>query len=136
VRPSLRVSALTSTPHVDARMTEAWVWLSQNAPCRGDGRHRHATASWPPARPWNLEGGVATPWLQTMPQEQPLMEPGMSAQGCAATQRAQQQHQAQGGWSPVAWKTHPLPPSGNPQESSRGARRSEPSCRASKQRKT
>jgi hypothetical protein len=131
----LRVSTLTLVPHVDAGMTEAWVWPSQNAPCRGDGRHHHTTASWPQARPWNLEGGVTIPWLQTMPQEQPLTEPGMSAQACAAAQRAQQQHQAQGGWSPVAWKTQPLPPSGNPRGTSRGARRYEPSCRARKQEK-
>jgi hypothetical protein len=121
-----------ATPHVDARMIEASVWPSQNAPCRGDGRHRHATASWPLARPWNLEGGITTPWLQTTPQEQPLMEPGMSAQACAAAQRVQQQHQAQGGWSPVAWKMQPLPPSGNHRGTSRSARRSEPSCRARK----
>jgi hypothetical protein len=46
------------------------------------------------------------------------MEPGTSAQGCAVAQRAQQQHQAQGGWRPAAWTTQPLPPSRNPQESS------------------
>jgi hypothetical protein len=40
--------------------------------------------------------------LQTTPQEQPLTELEMSAQACAAAQCAQQQHQAQGGWSPVA----------------------------------
>jgi hypothetical protein len=28
-------------------MTETWAWLSQSAPCRADGRRRHATASWP-----------------------------------------------------------------------------------------
>jgi hypothetical protein len=135
VLPSLRVSAPMPTPHVDAGMTEAWVWPGQNAPFQGDGRHRHATTSWPPARLWNLEGGVTTPWLQTTLQEQPLTEPGMSAQACAAAQRAQQLHQAQGGWSPMAWKTQPLPPSGNPRGTSRGARRSEPSCRARKQEK-
>jgi hypothetical protein len=43
----------TPTPHFDAGMTEAWAWLSQSAPCRADGRHRRATASWPPARPWS-----------------------------------------------------------------------------------
>jgi hypothetical protein len=43
----------------------------------------------PPARPWNLEGYIATPWLQTTPhQEQPLTESWMSVQACAAAQRA------------------------------------------------
>jgi hypothetical protein len=33
------------------------------------------------------------------------MTPWMSAQGCAATQSAQQLlHQAQGGWWPAVWK--------------------------------
>jgi hypothetical protein len=36
----------------------------------------------------------------------------------------------------VAWKIKPLPPSGSPRETSRGARRSEPLCRARKQAKT
>jgi hypothetical protein len=40
------------------------------------------------AKPWNLEGDAATPWLQTMPQEQPLTETGMFAQACGAVQRA------------------------------------------------
>jgi hypothetical protein len=134
VWPSPRVSALTPTPHVDAEMTEAWAWLSQNVPCRADGRRRHATSSWPPVRPWSKEGGVATPWLQTRPQAQPLTL-WTSAQECATAQSAQQRLLAQGGWWPVAWKTQPLPPSGSPREQSHGARRSGPWCRAGKQAK-
>jgi hypothetical protein len=84
MRPSPRVSALTPTPRANAGTTEAWAWPSQIAPCQGDDRHHHATASWPPTRPWNLEGGVATPWLQTMPQEQSPRELGMSVLACAA----------------------------------------------------
>jgi hypothetical protein len=136
VHPSPRVSARTSSPRVDAGMTEAWTWPSQNAPCQEDDRHRHTTASWLPAKPWNSKGDTAIPWLQTTPQEQPLTEPGMSAQACAATQRAQLQLHAQGGWRPTTWKTHPLPPSGNRQESWHGARRSGPLCRTGKQAKT
>jgi hypothetical protein len=76
-------------PRFDARMIEAWTWPSQNGPCRGDGRHLRATTSWPSAKPWSLEGYVATPWLQKMPhQEQTPMEPWMSAQACTTAQRA------------------------------------------------
>jgi hypothetical protein len=136
VHASLRVSAQMPTPRIDAEMIEAWTWPSQDGPCREDGQHLCATASWPPARPWNLVGGVATPWLQTTPHhEQPPTEPCMSARACAAAQCAKQQHQAQGSKSPVAQKMLPLPPSGNPRETSRGARRSEPSCQARKQAK-
>jgi hypothetical protein len=94
VHPSLRVSARTPPPCFDAGMTEAWTWPSQNAPCQGDNRHRHTTASWLPAKPWNSEGDTATPLLQTTPQEQPLMELGMSVEACAVVQRAQLQLQA------------------------------------------
>jgi hypothetical protein len=64
-----------------------------------------------------------------------LTEPWISTQACVAEQRALQQHQVQGGWSLVAWKMLPLPPSESPRETSRGARRSEPSRRARKQAK-
>jgi hypothetical protein len=59
----------------------------------------------------------------------------MSTRACAAAQHAYQQHQAQGGKSLVARKMLPLPPSGSPRETSRGVRRSEPSCRGRKQEK-
>jgi hypothetical protein len=89
MHPSLRVSAQMSMPRVDAGMIEAWTWPSQDGPCRGDDQHLRATASWPPARPWNLEGYEATPWLQTTPhQEQPPTESWMSVRACAAAQRA------------------------------------------------
>jgi hypothetical protein len=91
VRPLLRVSAQTPSPHVGAGMTEAWTWSRWNAPCRAIGRRRPATASWPPVRPWSLEGDAATPWLQTMLQAPSSTEFRMSAQLYAAVQRAQQQ---------------------------------------------
>jgi hypothetical protein len=56
VLPSSRVSAQMPTPYVGARMTVASIWSSQSAPCRAFGRRRHATASWPPVRPWSLGG--------------------------------------------------------------------------------
>jgi hypothetical protein len=62
--------------------------------------------------------------------------PWSTAQECAAAQSAQQQlHQAQGGWRPMVWKRQLPPPWGSPQGQSRGARRSEPWCRAGKQAK-
>jgi hypothetical protein len=72
VHPSQRVSAQTPSPHVGARMIVAWIWSSQRAPYRAVGRRRHATASWTLVRPWSLEGGAATPWLQTMPPDAAL----------------------------------------------------------------
>ena len=84
MHPLLKASTQMPTPRVDAGMIEAWTWPSQDGPCRGDGRHLRATASWPTTMLWNLEGCVAMPWLQTMPQEQPLMEPWTSPQACAA----------------------------------------------------
>jgi hypothetical protein len=97
-------------------------------PCRAVGRRRPATASWPPVRPWSLEGDVATPWLLTMLSELPSIEFRMSAQLYAAVQRAQPQYSALGGWELVAWKKQLLPPSGNLLKSWRGAQRFAPSC--------
>jgi hypothetical protein len=97
VHPSPRVSAQTPSPHVGAGMTAASTWSSQSAPCRAVGRRRHATASWPLVRPWSLEGGAATPWLQTTPLELPLTESGKSVQPYVAAQRAQLQCPALGG---------------------------------------
>jgi hypothetical protein len=80
VHPSLRVNAQMPMPRVDAGMIEPWTWPSQDGPCRGDGRHLRATASWLPVRPWNSESYVATPWLQTTPhQEQPSTKSGIEA---------------------------------------------------------
>jgi hypothetical protein len=45
-----------------------------------------------------------------------------TVQECAAAQRAQQQHQAQGGWSFMARKMQLLPPLGRPRKPRRGAR--------------
>jgi hypothetical protein len=73
-------------------------------PCQAPGRRRPATASWPPVRPWSLEGDAATLWLLTMLLEPFSMESGMSAQLYAVVQRAQQQCPVLGGWEPVAWK--------------------------------
>jgi hypothetical protein len=80
-----------SMPHVGAKMTVASIWSSQSAPYRAVGQRRPATASWPPVRPWSLEGDAATPWLQTMPPEPPSTEFGMSARLYAVVLRAQQQ---------------------------------------------
>jgi hypothetical protein len=41
-----------------------------------------------PGEAVELGGYIAIPWLQTTPQEQPSMEPWMSARACAAAQRA------------------------------------------------
>jgi hypothetical protein len=128
VRPSQRVSAQTSSPHVGAGMTVASIWSSQSAPCRAVGRRCPATASWPLVRPWSLEGEAATLWPQIMPPEPPLTESGMSAQLYAAAQRPQQQCLALGGWEPMAWKKQLLPPPGNPPKSRHGAQRYAPSC--------
>jgi hypothetical protein len=81
-----------------------------------------------PGEAMELGGGVATPWLQTMPLGLSWVEFGMSAQLDAAVQRAQQQRLALGGWQPVAWKKQLLPPPGNPLKSRRGAQRFAPSC--------
>jgi hypothetical protein len=97
-------------------------------PCRVVGRRRSATASWPPVRPWSLEGDAATPWFLTMLPEPLSMESGMSAQLCAAVQRAQQQCPTLGGREPMAWKKQLLPPLGNPLKSRRFAPRFAPSC--------
>jgi hypothetical protein len=79
VHPSLWVSAQTPTPHVGAGMTVASIWSSQSAPCQAVGQRRHATTSWPPVRPWSLEGDTTTPWLQIVPPGPPSTESGMSA---------------------------------------------------------
>jgi hypothetical protein len=81
MHPSLRVSAQTSTPHVGAGMTVALTWSSQSVPCRAVDQRRLATASWPPVRPWSLEGDTATPWPQTTPQSRPRRSPGC-VRGC------------------------------------------------------
>jgi hypothetical protein len=91
VHPSLRVSAQTLSPHVGAGMTATLIWSSQSVPCRAIGQRRHATASWPPVRPWSLEGGAATLWPRTTPRMLPLTESGTPVQARAAAQRAQQQ---------------------------------------------
>jgi hypothetical protein len=78
VHTSPRVNAQTSTPHVGAGVTVASIWSSQSGPYRAVGQRRPATASWPPVRPWSLEGDTTTPWSRTMPPERPLTESGMS----------------------------------------------------------
>jgi hypothetical protein len=92
-----------------------------NAPCRAVGRRRPATTSWPPVRPWSLEGDTATPWLQTMLPAPSSTESGMSTQLYATVQRAQQQCPTQGSWEPVAWKKQLLPSPRNPPKSRRSA---------------
>jgi hypothetical protein len=80
-----------------------------------------------PGEAVELGGGAANPWLQTTPPELPLTEPGMSALLYAAAQHAPQQCPALGGWEPMMWKKHLLPPLGNPPKSRRGAQRFAPS---------
>jgi hypothetical protein len=97
-------------------------------PYRVVGRRRPAIASWPPVRPWSLEGVATTPWLLTMLPESPSMESGTSVQPCAATRHAQLQCLARGGWELAAWRKHPLPPPWNLPKSRHGAQLFTPSC--------
>jgi hypothetical protein len=90
-------------------------------PYRVVGRRRPAIASWPPVRPWSLEGVATTPWLPTTPLEMPLTESETLEQPCAAVRCAQQQCLALGDWEPAVWRKQLLPPPQNPLKSRRGA---------------